>query len=234
MKPPAFAMKARPESLPDTKQRLLDAASRVFVEQGFARSKIRDIVARANTNLAAVNYHFGSKERLYDAVLRHHAQRIMTAHPTHLVPGFEALSTDEKLRVFIRGVIGRILDDDPATVFPRLVAQEMLDPTPALDGMIEAFVRPQAAVLIGIVATLLDIRRNSAEARRCALSVIGQCLNLYFQRHVIHRVFPEQRLDHTAIDELAAHVATFSLGGIEAVARRRRSGRSGPRGRRIA
>ena len=221
-------------SSPDTKQRLLDAASRVFVEQGFARSKIRDIVTLASTNLAAVNYHFGSKEGLYDAVLRHHAQRIMAAHPTHLAPGFESLSTEERLRVFIRGVIGRILDDDPATMFPRLVAREMLDPTPALDGMIESFVRPQAAVLTGIIATLLDTRRNSAEARRCALSVIGQCLNLYFQRHVIHRVFPEQRLDRTAIDELAEHVMTFSLGGIQAVARLRRPARSLRRARRIA
>lgn len=51
-----------------TRERLLDAAERLFAENGFEATSLRDITARAKANLAAVNYHFGSKEALVRAV----------------------------------------------------------------------------------------------------------------------------------------------------------------------
>jgi len=51
-----------------TKTRILDAAERLFAEQGFAGTSTRAITAAANANLAAINYHFGSKESLIEAV----------------------------------------------------------------------------------------------------------------------------------------------------------------------
>src|SRR5262245_54165184 len=55
-----------------TEQRLLEAAGQVFAEKGFKAATVRDIVAKAGIkNIAAVNYYFGDKEKLYDAALRH-------------------------------------------------------------------------------------------------------------------------------------------------------------------
>ena len=51
-----------------TRERLLDAAERLFAERGFEATSLRDITAKAKANLAAVNYHFGSKEALVRAV----------------------------------------------------------------------------------------------------------------------------------------------------------------------
>src|SRR5438093_10487526 len=53
-----------------TKDRLLTAAAALFAEHGFHGTKIRDIAARARVNVAAGNYHYGSKKALYLAVLR--------------------------------------------------------------------------------------------------------------------------------------------------------------------
>ncbi len=53
----------------DTKQRLLDAAEHLFAQEGFKGTSLRDITGRAGVNLAAVNYHFGSKEALLRAVM---------------------------------------------------------------------------------------------------------------------------------------------------------------------
>jgi AcrR family transcriptional regulator len=52
----------------DTKERILDAAELLFADRGFAATSMRNITARAKVNLAAVNYHFGSKEMLIQAV----------------------------------------------------------------------------------------------------------------------------------------------------------------------
>lgn len=54
----------------ETKQRLLDAAEGVLAEQGFEAASLRAITSAAEANLASVNYHFGSKERLMQAVIR--------------------------------------------------------------------------------------------------------------------------------------------------------------------
>jgi AcrR family transcriptional regulator len=53
----------------DTKTRILDAAESLFMEHGFEATSLRQLTAAAGVNLAAVNYHFGSKEELFQAVL---------------------------------------------------------------------------------------------------------------------------------------------------------------------
>ncbi len=53
----------------DTKSRILDAAESLFTEHGFEATSLRQLTAAAGVNLAAVNYHFGSKEELFQAVL---------------------------------------------------------------------------------------------------------------------------------------------------------------------
>jgi len=53
----------------DTKQRLLDAAERLFAQAGFHATSLRAITGEAGANLAAVSYHFGSKEGLMEAVI---------------------------------------------------------------------------------------------------------------------------------------------------------------------
>lgn len=54
--------------LNSTKDRILSAAEQLFAETGVATTSLRTITALARVNLAAVNYHFGSKEALVDAV----------------------------------------------------------------------------------------------------------------------------------------------------------------------
>src|SRR5437868_10883477 len=53
----------------DTKQRILDVAEQLFADNGFAGTSLRRIIAAAEVNLAAVHYHFRSKESLLEAVL---------------------------------------------------------------------------------------------------------------------------------------------------------------------
>ena len=52
-----------------TKTRILDAAEALFTEHGYEATSMRQLTAAAGANLAAVNYHFGSKEELFQAVL---------------------------------------------------------------------------------------------------------------------------------------------------------------------
>src|SRR5437868_14883768 len=53
----------------DTKTRILDAAEQLFTEHGFEATSLRQLTTAAGVNLATVNYHFGTKEELFQAVL---------------------------------------------------------------------------------------------------------------------------------------------------------------------
>lgn len=60
----------------NTKQRILDTAERLIGEQGYAGTSLRHIIAEAGVNLAAVHYHFGSKEDLLDQVILRKAEAV--------------------------------------------------------------------------------------------------------------------------------------------------------------
>ncbi|MDB6077298.1 MAG: transcriptional regulator, TetR family, partial [Akkermansiaceae bacterium] len=57
------------ESKVATKQRLIEAAEHLFADDGFEKVSVRDITNRAGANVAAVNYHFGSREGLVEIVM---------------------------------------------------------------------------------------------------------------------------------------------------------------------
>lgn len=90
----------------DTKQRILDAAEQQFGDRGFAETSLRDITQKAHVNLAAVNYHFGSKEALLAAVLERRLQpinerRLQILDDLELRAGSEGPPLVEIVRAFV-------------------------------------------------------------------------------------------------------------------------------------
>lgn len=61
----------------ETKTKILNAAERLFAERGFSDTSLRLITSRAEVNLASVNYHFGSKKELIQAVLARYLEVFM-------------------------------------------------------------------------------------------------------------------------------------------------------------
>jgi AcrR family transcriptional regulator len=61
----------------DTKEKIINVAERLFAERGFAGTTLRNVISEADVNLAAVHYHFGSKEELFRAVVKRFARPIV-------------------------------------------------------------------------------------------------------------------------------------------------------------
>ena len=68
----------------DTKKSILDVAERLFAQAGYARTSVRAIVECAEVNIAAINYHFKSKEGLFIEVIRRRVKEIEKARFTML------------------------------------------------------------------------------------------------------------------------------------------------------
>ena len=91
----------------DTRERLLEAAAEVFSEHGYRNGRVREICERAEANIAAVNYHFGSKRKLYEQALHHAFFRLSGADPTDWgVPVNAGL--EDLLRAFARTLLGQL------------------------------------------------------------------------------------------------------------------------------
>lgn len=92
----------------NTQQKILDAAQRLFAETGFRETSLRQITAAAGVNLAAVNYHFGSKKELIQAVLQRYLQVLMPKLEqefTRLLAAQQPNNLTEVLTVFVKPLL---------------------------------------------------------------------------------------------------------------------------------
>jgi AcrR family transcriptional regulator len=108
-----------------TRQRILGAAEALFAEHGFAGASLRQVTAAANVNLAAVNYHFGSKDNLIEEVFRRRLDELSRRRLERLAkvtasgsPTLEAL-----LDAFITPALELSLDQKGGAIFMRVLAR---------------------------------------------------------------------------------------------------------------
>ena len=196
----------------ETRQRLLEAAGEVFAEHGFRDATIREICERAKANIAAVHYHFGDKEELYAAVFTY-ARSCAVAPFDGQVPS--TASAEERLRVFVRAVLTRFFDEGRPAWLGKLVAQEMIDPTKALDSLINEQIRPNSERLKAIVRELIGVEIDEQELWRCTFSIAAQWLFYFHCGQVVKRLNPDQRFDRQELERLADHITKFSVAALK-------------------
>lgn len=206
-------MSAKPDM--GTKRRILEVAREVFAERGVKEATVRDICARAGANVAAVNYYFGSKERLFMAVLGEymHAAHLRFPVDMGLPPGAPAT---ERLGAYIRSLLYKFLGDgDPLyEKLGMLLTKEFIDPSEQFDEIMERFIMPQHETLVGIVAELMP-GCGERSAHLCAAGVVGYCLLFDHLRQIIRRMCPEMALENLGVEMLAGYIYEYSLAGIE-------------------
>ena len=196
-----------------TRESLLQAGSQIFAEQGFQVARIRDIAQRAGCNLSAINYHFGSKQGLYNAVLEYAVRQAIERHP--LVPSEqENLDAPAQFHFLVRGLMRRFVTPGPQALMGRLMVREMANPTQALDQLVERISKPQFAQVAQVMAALVGPDFPPERLRLCVLSLFGQCIVYLFGRPVIERLMPGVYDNEASVDLLAEHVAGFSLAAI--------------------
>ncbi|MCE7974963.1 MAG: DUF1956 domain-containing protein [Leptolyngbya sp. PLA1] len=210
-----------------TARRLLEAAGPVFAERGYRDATVREICAAAGANIAAVSYYFGDKFGLYRAVLRVAHDESRRRHMSG-VPG--DAPPEAQLRAWVGGFLRKLLDPERPQWLPRLMMREMVEPTPALDEVIEESIRPQFDQLAGIIAALTGRRRASRWVREEAVAVVGQCLIFRHCPVVLDRMLGVKVLSAGRIEELADAVSERVLRGLEK--ERRGPGRVAGRGAR--
>jgi AcrR family transcriptional regulator len=125
-----------------TRTRILDAAEELFMQHGFEGTSMRQLTARAQVNLAAVNYHFGSKDALIEAVFRRRLDP-MNAERIAALDRLQDLSPESIIRAFI-GPSLRLIEDAKGggRNFIRLLGRTYTEPAKELRVLIGGMYAP--------------------------------------------------------------------------------------------
>lgn len=206
--------------------KLLQAAGLIFAEHGYQAATVREICARAGANVAAVNYYFGDKLGLYTEVLR---ASICAAHGEAMGEALAAKTPEEALRRFIAGMLQRMFGADRAGWNIRIMAHEIARPTPALPHVIDEVMRPNYQRLREIVGKILGLEPDDDTTRLCAHSVIGQVVHYAIGGPVIKLLWPDLKMTPERLQQIATHIADFTLCSLSAAAKQRH--RSANRGK---
>ncbi len=204
------------ENSPEARSRILEAAGKVFSERGFKAATVREICRLAGVGLGSVNYYFRDKDGLYLAVLESLFSRSFERYPVDVCLD-ESLPPRKRLRLFIYLFLLRLAGENALDVRGRLLAREIAEPSPVMDTLIERFLKPQKDALVSIILHLLGPAATPQNVKYCALSIAGQCLHYFYARPIILRLSLELPSGEQALEEIAEHIAQFSLGGLERI-----------------
>lgn len=199
-----------------TKDRLLQAACTVFSEKGYQNATVAEICKKAGANIAAVNYHFGDKESLYDKVWRH--AFAITAETYPIDDGLpENPTLEDVIFSYAFAILHRIFSETEAGLFPRLLSREMVSPTLALEKIARDALFPQANHLKQALEIHFGDAAQEEYMLRCMHSIIGQCAFFNFNRGLRETVIGIKTMPEQQIEQFARHIARFSIGGLNAI-----------------
>lgn len=98
-----------------TEQKIIQAADKLFTQKGYAATRTRNIAEKAGTNLALLNYYFGSKENLYKKVVQEKLRMLLGAMGPVLSD--EDISLEEKIQTIIENYTNLLLENEELPIF---------------------------------------------------------------------------------------------------------------------
>ena len=200
--------------------RILQAAVQLFADEGYKLASVRRICVAAHVNVAMVNYYFHGKDELYLAAFDHaRALARASAADVAAASAQAQLPPMEQLRLAIEALVSDMLRSGSASLFSRLVARELIEPTAAIHKLAERNVRPQHTLFTGLIRGVVGKAMPDEVVQKCVFSVIGQAV-FYARSRIVHElVAPEITYDEAGIASIAQHVVAFSLAALAGLRR---------------
>jgi AcrR family transcriptional regulator len=195
-----------------TRERVLNAAERLFAERGYEATSVRAIVAKARVNQAAINYHFGGKDGLYREVLRAAFRALTERQLTH-AQEMAAMSRETALEQFILRQLWPLMARDELSRHLRIFNWETVRPT----AVFRKLISEEAAPFMGVAVDL--VRRFLPEADQRTLMVgaiwlLGQCSVFVRNREQLSGPPLDISLDESSVESFGRLISRWVIGGL--------------------
>jgi len=197
----------------DPRDEILAAAGPIFADKGFKGATVREICAAAGVNLAAINYYFGDKRRLYiESVNRAHESRSQQV-PMPVWP--DGTAPETKLRDYVRTMVTRMVVLTEGPWQTRLVTREVLHPTEACRELSTNYFQPLFRLLLSIIKEVVRDPLPEERLHKIGWSIIGQCVFYRVAGDVVKMMTSESEIKaEFTVEDLARHIADFSLSAL--------------------
>ena len=199
-----------------TRDVILQAAGSIFAQYGYSDATSKEICELAGTNSAAVNYHFGGKENLYEEVLVEAHRQFLSMEDLNEI--FEAdISAQQKLRAFLRQML-HTAHASPQLWGIKVFLRELASPSPIVNQAMASAVLPKAEILRKIVAQISNLPFEAPQVQRATAFVVLPCISLImFPEKLRLNILPATAANAASmLDDMACYV----LGGLKALGER--------------
>jgi AcrR family transcriptional regulator len=207
-------------SQPDTKQRILNAAEHLFSRDGYHATSLRSITAVAAANLAAVNYHFGSKEALLEAVIMRRLDPLNEVRLGQLEALLQKAEQAEEvpscrdiLRTFVEPTLRLRQQGADAEDFIALIGRILAEPRGLA---MSIFLRHMGPLMTRLFQALeLSLSELSRQTLFWRLHFTIGSLSHIMRCHERHSMAPEDISVDLPVDELVELFLDFATAGME-------------------
>ena len=193
----------------ETVERILDAAEQLFAEKGFAETSLRLITSKAGVNLAAVNYHFGSRDGLYLAVLENVQQYLVELQ--QLINLYESdLAPRQKMEKLIDFLAGNAFRKNEWQI--SVWVREVMNPSPMLEKIFQKEALPKISVIIKIFSEYTGYTADDPRLYSGIITLAAPfAVCLLGRHHSLRREMPV----HIPIETMAENIKQLALANLE-------------------
>ena len=205
----------------NTRERLLIQAELLFSRKGFAAVSVREITSAADTNLAAVNYHFGNKMNLYLSVFKERwvprAQEVRKFFKNFLSeknhPDTSDPDTSDIIRAIATAFLEGAMTDDERHCHINLMLRELTHPTEAISIVVDEVIRPMHHDIQKRIRPSLPANINLEKLTLSIFSIISMILYFELARPVVSLVM-DLEFDSQYKSRVIDHIVSFTMNGI--------------------
>lgn len=185
----------------ETKEKLLQTATKLFAKQGLDSVSTRDLVKASGVNLCSINYYFGTKQKLYDAVLDSVIEKMKSFADKQQN---QTISANEELELFVSNMVDFLCSNKISNDQAELIIKEIIQPTNVYNKLYTDVLEPMHNKLTSLVMRLTDLSEHQAIIQ--AHCLIGQVLMFKIHKEALFRRLGAKKYTAELIEEIKKQI----------------------------
>ena len=190
----------------DTKSKLLSTAAKMFARRGMDGVSTRELAKAANVNLCAISYYFGSKQKLYEAVI----DSLIDTIKNFLLCRIESVNANLSPKDNIKFIIGNFFEylcsDNVSDEKAMLMINETISPTKMYDKIYTEVLEPVHKQISKMVATYLDADEKDTKVLILTHTLFGQAVMFRFHKEALLRRMNIKEYDKQTLRNIRNHI----------------------------
>ncbi len=183
----------------DTKERLLQTAAELFAKHGIDGVSTRDLVRASGVNLCSINYYFGTKQNLYDAVLDEMIEKISVfANAKQFPLENKKLKPLEEVVNLVGNMVDFLCSDEIPTYQAELLIKEIVQPTSSYNKLYRKVIEPLHKRITCLIMQITELSEQDAIIQTHC--IMGQVVMFKVHKEALLRRMEIKTFDNSVID----------------------------------